>query len=444
MRGLVGLARSLEGRTVAVLLLAVLAVHGGALMLYRRSAAVAADEAFATEVARQLVLARESVLRRPPDARGTEAKALSSAHFEIGWDREAPVAGGEGTDPELRDLRDRLLELEPVLGPGLDLALAAPDEPLHQQDLRGTSPLPDGSVLTFRSAHAPGLVRIAPWAFLATAMAVLVGVAAVVLMHRIAGPLRALTRATSRIGQGMVVSVPEVGPDETRGIGRALNAMQTRIHALVAERTQALAAVSHDLRTPIARLRLRLDRVGDAEERRAMADDLDEMQAMVDATLAYLRGDADPEARQVTNVASVLMGVCDASADAGRDVAYQGPGRALATVRPVAFRRALENLVDNGVRYGSRVRVGLGIEEAELVVQVDDDGPGIDPEDVPRAFEPFARLEGSRSRNTGGTGLGLTIARRAIEAEGGTLGLAPRPEGGLRAEVRLPRVGPRG
>ncbi len=444
MRGLLGLARSLEVRTVVVLLLAVLLVHGGALAIYRLSAAAAADEAFATEVARQLVIAREAVSRRPPEERGDEAKALSSNHFEIGWDAQAPAPLPAATDPALRDLRDRLLALEPVLGAGLVLTLEAPDEPLHRQDLRGIIPLPDGSVLTFRSAHAPSLLPVAPWASLATAMAILVGVAAVVLMHRIAGPLRELTRATGRIGHGAPVRVPEIGPDETRGIGRALNAMQERIHRLVGERTQALAAVSHDLRTPIARLRLRLDHVEDAAERRAMASDLDDMQAMVDATLAYLRGDADPEPGQVTNVASVLMGVADASADAGRDVGYGGPGRALATVRPVAFRRALENLVDNGVRYGSRARIAMDIEDTALVIRIDDDGPGIRPEDVARAFQPFTRLEGSRNRNTGGTGLGLTIAKRAVEAEGGTLLLATRPEGGLRAEIRLPRTASRG
>jgi signal transduction histidine kinase len=444
MRGLASLARSLEGRTVAVLLVAVLLVHGGALAIYRHSAAAAADEAFATEVARQLVLAREAILRRPPEARSTEAKALSSNHFEIGWDPQPHTGPAPATDATLRDLRDHLLTLEPVLGPALSLTLEVPDGPLHQQDLHGTIRLPDGSALTFRSAHAPSLVQVAPWASLATAMAILVGVAAVVLMHRIAGPLRELTHATGRIGHGAVVRVPEIGPDEIRGICRALNAMQERIHRLVGERTQALAAVSHDLRTPIARLRLRVDRVEDEGERRAMEADLDEMQAMVEATLAYMRGDANPEGRQVTNVASVLMGVADASSDAGRDVSFEGPGRALAVVRPVAFRRALENLVDNGVRYGTRVRIGLKVEDAALVLRIDDDGPGIPSTEVARAFEPFTRLEGSRNRNTGGTGLGLTIAKRAIESEGGTLGLNNRPGGGLRAEIRLPRVGPRG
>lgn len=438
MNRLTGLARSLEGRTVAVLLVAVLLVHGGALALYRLSATAAADEAFATEIARQLVLAREAVLRRPPDQRGPEAGALSSHHFEIGWERERPE-DSRATDPILRDLRARILEREPVLGPGIVLTLDASDDPLHQQDLHGTIPLPDGSALTFRSAHAPSLLRLAPWAFLATAMAILVGGAAVVLMHRIAGPLRELTRATGRIGHGTIVRVPEIGPDETRGIGRALNAVQDRIHSLVAERTQALAAVSHDLRTPIARLRLRLDRVEDEAERGAMAADLDAMQAMIDATLAYLRGEADPEPRQVVNVASILMSVADAAADAGHDVAYEGPGRALAMVRPVAFRRALENLADNGVRYGARVRIGLEVGADALLLRIDDDGPGIPPDLVARAFEPFTRLEGSRNRNTGGTGLGLTIAKRAVEAEGGTLALANRPEGGLRAEIRLPR-----
>ncbi|MFC6790672.1 ATP-binding protein [Methylobacterium komagatae] len=441
MKALVDLARSLEGRTVAVLLLAVLLVHGGALTIYRRSAAAAADEAFATEVARQLVLAREAVLRRPPDARATEAKALSSNHFEIGWDPRGQARTATATDPVLRDLRDRLVALEPILDPGLTLTLEAPNEPLHRQDLRGSFPLLDGGALTFRSAHGPSLNPVTPWASLATAMAILIGVAAVVLMHRIAGPLRELTQATGRIGHGAVVRLPEIGPDEMRGIARALNAMQDRIHRLVGERTQALAAVSHDLRTPMARLRLRLDRVEDEGERRAMASDLDEMQAMVEATLAYLRGDADPETRQVTNVASVLMGIADASVDANRDVVFEGPARALATVRSSAFRRALENLVDNGVRYGTRVRIGLRVEDAAMMLQVDDDGPGIPPAEIARAFEPFVRLEGSRNRNTGGTGLGLTIAKRAVEADGGSLELINRPGGGLRAAIRLPRAG---
>ena len=441
MSRLAPLARSLEARTVAVLLLAILAVHGGALLLYRQSATAAADDAFARQVANQLTLVREAVLRRPPTERDAEAKALSSAHFELGWSATSPLRQDEASDPGLWSLRTRMLSLEPSLAPGLALAMGGGDEAAHQEDLGGALALADGSFLTFRSAHAPGLARLGSWAYLATAMAILVGVAAVVLMHRIAGPLRDLTKATGEIGHGRVVPVREAGPDETRGIARALNAMQDRIHRLVTERTQALAAVSHDLRTPIARLRLRLDGLPEDDETRAMGSDLDDMQAMVDSTLAYLRGDADPEPRQVVNVASVLMSIADASSDAGRDVTYAGPGRALATVRPVAVRRALDNVVDNGVRYGTSARITLAVEPEELLLTVDDDGPSIATQDVARAFEPFTRLEASRNRNTGGTGLGLTIARRIVEAEGGSIAMATRPEGGLRVRICLLRAG---
>ncbi len=440
MSRLAALARSLEARTVAVLLMAILAIHGGALLLYRQSAAAAADDAFARQVVSQLTLAREAVLRRPLPERDAEAKALSSAHFELGWSSISPLRQDEAADPGLWSLRTRMISLAPSLGNGLALAMGAGDEAGHQEDLGGALALPDGSFLTFRSAHAPHLARLGPWAYLSTAMAIFVGVAAVVLMHRIAGPLRDLTCATGKIGHGEVVPVREAGPDETREIARALNAMQTRIHRLVTERTQALAAVSHDLRTPIARLRLRLDGMPDAVDSRAMGSDLDDMQAMIDSTLAYLRGEADPEPRKIINVASLLMSIADASSDAGRDVVYDGPGRALATVRPVALRRALENLVDNAVRYGSRARLSLAVEPDNLLVLVEDDGPGIAPDDVARAFEPFTRLEASRNRDTGGTGLGLTIARRVIEDERGCITLTNQPKGGLRAQVSLPRT----
>lgn len=442
MRRLFALARSLEARTLLVLLAAILAVHGGALLLYRQSAAAAAAEAFAAQVATQLALAREAVMRRPPAERNAEAEALSNPHFELAWTR-SPTPSQPGTDPALAPLHRRLTALDPGLGTGLSLAMVGDTDPLHRLDLHGTLALPDGSALTFHSAHASGMALPNPWALLATAMAILVGLAAVVLTHRIARPLRTLGRITGLIGdaagQGRVVPVPEVGPDETRAIARALNGMQGRIRDLVTERTQALAAVSHDLRTPIARLRLRLDGVADDGQRRAMASDLDDMQAMIDSTLAYLRGDADPEVRRVTNVASLLMSIADAGQDAGRAVVYEGPGRALAAIRPVALRRALDNVVDNAVRYGERARIGLAITDATLALWIDDDGPGLPPDAVERAFAPFTRLETSRNRNTGGTGLGLTIARRVIEAEGGRIGLETRAGGGLRVRITLPR-----
>lgn len=422
-----------------VLLLAVLFVHVGESTLYRWSATAATDEAFANEMTRQLALARGAILRRSVEERDAEARALSAPHFEIGWSTGAP-AGRTSSDPALRPLRDRILALDPSLGPDLTLWMQKPGETLHHEDMYGALPLRDGSYLTFRSDHAPRLPGPGSWSILSSAMAALVVLAALVLMHRIAGPLRELARATSRIAGRERVLVPERGPDETRDIARALNAMQGRIEHLVSERTQALAAVSHDLRTPITRLRLRVDGVDDERQRAAMASDLDDMQSMIDLTLSYLRGEDDPEPRQLVNVASVLLSLSDASQDAGRDVTCERLDRGLAEIRPVAFRRSLDNLVDNAVRYGHRARLALDVREDMLVLRIDDDGAGLTAEQAQRAFEPFTRLDASRNRETGGTGLGLTIARRAIEADGGEIALSTRPEGGLRVVVMLPRI----
>ena len=438
MKKLAALARSIEARAALILLLSILAIQAGEFWLYRQSTVAAAEEAFASEVAKQLTLAREAVLRRPRDEREAEARALSSTHFEIGWASSPP--NQRPTPASLRNLRDRILRLAPSLGSGLVLSLEEPGSPLHQMEISGAVPLADGSHLTFRSAHAPPRLQDGFWERVSVAMGVLVVLLALALMHWIASPLRHLARATARIGTGESVHLPEVGPDETRGIARALNAMQQRIRGLISERTQALAAVSHDLRTPIARLRLRLDAVPDPEQRASMSSDLDDMQSMIDSTLSYLKGEADPEKRQAVNVASMLMSIADASADASRDVAYEGPGRAVATVRPIGLRRAIENLVDNAVRYGTRARLTLEVRDSVLVIQVDDDGTGLSAEDAQRAFEPFTRIEASRNRNAGGTGLGLTIARRAILSEGGEITLTNRSEGGLRAEITLPRT----
>ncbi|WP_244641986.1 ATP-binding protein [Chelatococcus reniformis] len=422
-----------------MLLLAIILVHAGLLLLYRRSAIASADEAFAQQVATQLAIAREAMLRRSPAERAGEARALSSPHFEIGWAANTPVGHDEHANAALRALRTRVLTLEPGLGAGLALSMEGPADALHQQDLRGAVALSDGSFLTFRSAHSPRLALLGPWVFLSTVMTILVGLAAVGLVHRIARPLRVLNQAADRIGRERPVLVPEIGPEETRNIGRSLNAMQERIRSLVGERTQALAAVSHDLRTPIARLRLQIDDLPEEDRRASMMRDLDDMLTMIDTTLAYLRGDSNPEAQQVINVASLIISIADAMADSGHDVAYQGPTRAVARVRPVALRRAVINLADNAVRYGLRARLALEPHDEALVIRVDDDGPGLAAEDVERVFEPFVRLETSRNRSSGGTGLGLTIARHAIETEGSTVTLTTRPEGGLRAQFTLPR-----
>ena len=441
MRRFVAAARSLEGRAVAVLLLTVLAMHAGESLLYHRSATSLAEDAFARELGSRLAVARDALGRRPRDQRSEEARALSTTHFEIRWSSEAASLDATA-EPTMQAIRDRILSFEPSLGPNFRLTLEKADDPLHAMDMVGSLPINDGGgVLVFRSAHAPDPDRHSLWKGLAFVVTALVGVSALALMHWIANPLRDLARMTSRIGQGEEISVPEIGPVETRAIAGALNAMQDRIRRLLGERTQALAAVSHDLRTPIARLRLRLDGPFDREQLASMSADLDDMQSMIDLTLAYLRGETDPEPRRIVNVASLAMSVADAFADTGRDVKFDGPSRALAQVRPTSVRRAFSNLVENAIRYGTKARLSLTLTESQVVLRIEDDGPGIPLKDMARALQPFVRLESSRNRDGGGTGLGLTIAHQAILADGGILSLS-NLENGLRAEVSLPRYPP--
>ena len=161
--------------------------------------------------------------------------------------------------------------------------------------------------------------------------------------------------------------------------------------------------------------------------------------AMIAATLAYLRGETESEPRRAADLAAILETLCDAAADAGQAVQWTGPRQARLVCRPVALKRAFANLVDNAVKYGGSTRVSLECDATAMTVRVEDDGPGIPAEALEVVFEPFRRLEGSRNRGTGGSGLGLTIARQVVEAHDGTLVLANRAAGGLAATVRLPR-----
>lgn len=269
-------------------------------------------------------------------------------------------------------------------------------------------------------------------------MAVGIVVVSVLLVRWMTGPLRRLAQTADQIGRGRTVPVPHDGPEEVRRLAQALDAMQTRITRLVDDRTQALAAVSHDLRTPITRMRLRAGFLDDSDTQARMEADLDEMEDMISATLAYLQGETDSEARQLTDVGVLLSTLCDAAADAGGLVAFEGPAHLDVLCQPVALRRAVSNLIGNAVSYGGIARVTLATGENELRITIDDDGPGIEPDELERVFQPFYRLEASRNRRTGGVGLGLTISRRAILDQQGTLTIENRPDGGLRAVICLP------
>jgi signal transduction histidine kinase len=232
--------------------------------------------------------------------------------------------------------------------------------------------------------------------------------------------------------------LPESGTIETRQASRAFNAMQARLRGLIENRTRMLAAISHDLRTPLTLLRLRAENVENAAEREKMLSTIAEMDAMVAATLQLARDEARAEPRRRTDITALLASAVDDMADAGLPVAMEPAEPVLHDCQPAALKRAVINLLDNAVKYGKRGRAAIRLAPQAVEITIDDDGPGIPEHELERVFQPFYRIEGSRNPETGGIGLGLTIALSAVQAQGGELTLTNRPEGGLRASVRLP------
>jgi signal transduction histidine kinase len=306
--------------------------------------------------------------------------------------------------------------------------------------------LPDDSWANFRTTvstpfSADSLHVLAS----TTLMAVGIVLVSIVCVRLVTAPLRTLARAAERVGVDVdTPAIPETGPREVRQAAKAFNEMQGRLRKLIADRTQTLAAVSHDLRTPITRLRLRAEFVDDPAQRTKFLADLDDMEAMVASTLAFLRGDVDREEPRLVDIASLLATICDDMGDAGHSVRLETREPAPLYCRSLALKRAFANLIGNAVKYGGRAEVSIHTGPTAVTVTIDDDGPGIPECERERVFEPFYRLETSRSRQTGGTGLGLTVAQTSIRAHGGSLALSDSPSGGLRATVVLPVPAPPG
>ncbi|WP_243634779.1 ATP-binding protein [Roseicella frigidaeris] len=431
---------SLAGRTVLTLLTGLLVFHLGSVWLLERNVEGALEEAREVHTADHAAAAVRVLGALPVEVRETAARGLSSPGFAVAWASAPP--------PDLRDggaalasLRARLeRQLQDPAGLRLGRVPAAGDV----QHVRGGIGLADGSWVTFDVPMAE-LAYVPSHASLASLSAMALGIilTSVLVVGWINNPLRRLARAADQFGAGgSPVPLPEDGPREVRHAARAFNAMQARIHRLVADRTQALAAVSHDLRTPIQRLRLRAGFLEDTEAQGAIDADLDEMEGMVASTLAYLRGEAESEAPRQADLATILRTLCDDAADRGDAVTYAGPDRTPLPLRPLAMKRAFANLIDNAVKYGGGARVTLSDVSGDATVWIEDSGPGIPEDELEAVFEPFHRLEASRNRGTGGSGLGLTIARQVIAAHGGTISLANRRGGGLTVKVWLPRTGP--
>ena len=317
---------------------------------------------------------------------------------------------------------------------------AGPRRPDRLRQLDVTVGLPGGGLVEYR-VPAPRLGGPLPRGIFVQ-LGLLTAVLAIVLFLMARGvtrPLSALAASAEAMSRGEnPPPLPESGARELQEATRAFNTMNERLQRYMNSRNALLAAISHDLRTPLTRLRLRAEKVADPELRARFQRDVDEMNALLKSALDVFRGMRDDEATESVDVMAMLGRICVDFAETGKSVTLDGAPAAPIEARPDALKRCITNLVSNAVKYGKSASIHVS-DGAALEIRVADDGPGIPDELLEKVFEPFYRLDDSRNPDTGGTGLGLSIARDIAQAHGGSLVLRNRSSGGLEAVLTLPR-----
>ena len=305
-----------------------------------------------------------------------------------------------------------------------------------------TVSLPSGADLVFRVSPPRRDPPLPVQLFIQLGILTLVLALVLYLVTRnITRPLSELAQAADGIGRtARHAKLPEKGVREIRDATRAFNTMQDRLLRYLDSRTRVLAAMSHDLRTPLTRLRLRIEALEDPAQREPFEADLDEMENLVGSALGLFKGFDDTEAFELTDVEALLATLRAEFTEMGANVSVEGRARQPIFAKPRAFKRCFSNLIANAIKFGTMATVLIEDGDA-LVIRIRDDGPGIPEASLEQVFEPFFRLESSRNRDTGGTGLGLTIARDIVQSHGGTLVLRNLPGAGLEAIVTIPRDG---
>lgn len=415
---------SLAGRTVWLLVGGLGLLHVGSMLIHERSLHGVEVSAFEARVADR-ILAAAAAADRAPDERAATVRDLSLPGLDLHWQPELPELGNA---TGLGDLSARL-------GPRAR-AMPVP----ASGELAGAVPVPTGGWVSF-VVHAPPVHRFpsvpGDWLLMA-AMALGILAASIPIVGWMTEPLRRLAAAADRVGRDpRPTTLSTKGPVEVRHAAQAFNAMQARIVRLIEDRTEALAALSHDFRTPLARLRLRAGFLPEGEDRARIEADVAEMEEMVSGVLAYFREGRDAEPAVSTDLAAILQTLADDASDLGQDVRYAGPDHLVLPLRRVAAKRAFRNLVANALHHGAApVTLMLREGEGRAEIEVADHGAGIAAADRERALAPFVRLDAARSGS--GVGLGLTTAARYAQAEGGDLQLDAAPTGGLLVRITLP------
>lgn len=465
-------------RVALGMVLALLVSHAAAFLVYdfhaERSRDLLTAHRLGPAMAAAVAAAEGAIRDATPPGPAADAHATPelAVHWQAtpgppppGW-RLTPAAGAPRAVVAVTPDTPRL-----TVDPGADdralLSALAADLAAHLRPARLRAQLADGSWLEFTSPR--WRERETPFRLILLLVAGLAAAGGLIvwLSGRLVRPLEVLAERAAQPDDTLTPEpLPEAGPVEVAGIARAVNAARGQVREMVEGRTRLLAAISHDLRTPATRLRLRAEYVADEALRAKMLADVDEMAAMIAATLEFLSEDVLREEVEVVAFASLLQSLCDDCADLGMPVSFrEPPPLSFGTVRtvfggageparfdqprqlrlagrPASLRRAFGNLIDNAVKYGERAHVAIDADSREIMVEVLDDGPGIPEDELETVFKPFFRLEASRNRRTGGCGLGLSIVKSIVEAHHGRIELLNRLSGGLRVRVTLPRMLP--
>ncbi len=467
--------RTIVGRTVLVLLAGLIVSHLVSIFIYsddRRSALMASGGRQAAERVASVYLdldravpsERPAIIRsrwQPMFAMSWTRDSVLAAVGENGWRAHMVRSAIEDYLPEvdedmihvafrhLEDARFGLAEGDPILTMHRHMGRDLTGEGdrghrhfnrvsrrwHHDRVLSVSIPLGDGSwfnvatpMTRLRSQWWPGVFGPI---VLTSITVILFSVWAV---RRSAKPISLFAQAAERLGRDVnAPPLPETGPREVAAASRAFNDMQRKLQSFIRDRTEMLAAISHDLRTPITRLRLRAELIEDEEQQGKMLADLEQMEQMIAATLAFARDESADEASIRFDLAAMLQSLADDISDTGGRATYEGPDKLEWVGRPGAMKRALQNLADNAVKYGGGVDITMDENGESLVIRFADDGPGIPENQRVRVFDPFYRIDPSRNRDTGGAGLGLAVVRSVIRAHGGEVGFSD--DGGRFAVV---------
>jgi signal transduction histidine kinase len=431
------LPRTLFGRVALILFAGLAAAHilSFALLMQERSQSSAAM--MAAYVVRDVAGSVAILERASRPERGEWLKLLDRPNYRYRLEA-APSGNSAPTGPAATVLS----MLNQQLGPAYAWTASAPGAASEPLQLSLHTRLKDGTPLTVELL--PPKMSLSPWVAVAlTLQLALLGLFTWIAVAIATGPLARLQRAADALGPDMSgAPLAEDGPREVARAAAAFNAMQRRIADHVSERIRIVAAISHDLQTPITRMRLRADLLDDDALRRKLHHDLHEMQVLVEQGIDFARASRDgAEIPCATDLHALLDSlICDYT-DAGANVRLSGDAGAPVTTRPRAVRRIVANLIDNALKFGSDVEVKIAREGAAIAMSVLDRGPGIPSEKLQSVLQPFVRLEESRSRETGGSGLGLAIAQQLATALGGSLTLSNRAGGGLQAQLSLPGHG---